>query len=278
MSEAHRRGDFPELNDENRAIWNGNAAWWDDRIGDGNDFQDELIEPTQLQLLDIQPGQTVLDVGCGAGRFTRRVAALGARVVAFDYSERFIARAKERTPGDVTNIEYHVIDATDGAQMLALGEGRFDAAVATMVLMDLAEVGPLFGALRRLLKTGGRFVFSVSHPCFDTAECTKVAEVSEEDGRYVVTSGVKVTGYRTPVARKTEGILGQPQKQYYFHRPLSLIFGIAFENGLIVDGFEEPALKAPPGDESPFHRPLSWRNMPEIPPILVVRMRLKEPS
>jgi hypothetical protein len=37
--------DFPEHTAENRRIWNANARWWDDRIGEGNDFQALLIEP-----------------------------------------------------------------------------------------------------------------------------------------------------------------------------------------------------------------------------------------
>jgi len=269
MSESPPGGDFSHLNDETRAIWDANARWWDDRIGDGNGFQDELIEPTQARLLALEAGETVLDVGCGAGRFTRRMATSGAEIVAFDFSERFIERARERTPEGMTNIDYHVIDATDADGMLALGEGRFDAAVATMMLMDLATLDPLMHALRRMLKPNGRFVFSISHPCFDTSDTSHFAESAEEDGRYVVRSGVKVTRYRTPTAFKTEGVIGQPQAQYYFHRSLETLLTPAFRAGFVIDALEEPAFTRPAQDKMP----LRWKNMPEISPILVVRMR-----
>lgn len=138
MRHGDSESDFSEFNAETRRIWNTNAEWWDDRIGDGNSFQCELIEPATECLLRVCPGETILDVGCEAGRFARRMAELGAHVVAFDFSERFIERAKKRTPLDMKNIEYHVADATDEEQVLALGVNRFDAAVATMALMDMA--------------------------------------------------------------------------------------------------------------------------------------------
>ena len=90
--------DFPEHADENRRIWNANACWWDDRIGEGNDFQTLLIEPATERLLNVTSGDTILDVACGAGRFTRRMASLGATIVAIDTSSEFIARAR----GDTT--------------------------------------------------------------------------------------------------------------------------------------------------------------------------------
>jgi 2-polyprenyl-3-methyl-5-hydroxy-6-metoxy-1,4-benzoquinol methylase len=268
MPDEDPAGRWPGHTRETRRIWDNIAEWWDDRIGDGNDFQDELIEPASERLLALNPGEVVVDVGCGAGRFTRRMAALGARVVASDLSERFIARARQRTPDDA-DIEYHVIDATDAGALLALGEGRFDAAVATMCLMDMPDIDPLMGALAKLLKPGGRFVFSVMHPCFQPPGSAKFAEATEVEGEYTVTRGVRVSAYITPRAFKGIGILGQPESQYYFHRPLGVLLETAFRHGLVMDGIEEPMLAPPENDDGS----LRWRNLRGIPPVLVARLR-----
>lgn len=124
VSELHDKSEFPDHVDENRRIWNANARWWDDKIGDGNKFQTLLIEPATEGLLGISAGDWILDVACGAGRFTRRMAELGAKVVAFDQSAEFISRARERTLKDVS-VEYHVIDAGDVDAILALGNKKF---------------------------------------------------------------------------------------------------------------------------------------------------------
>ena len=47
--------DFPEFKDETVLVWNSIAEWWDDAIGDGNDFQTVLIEPATERMLDLQP-------------------------------------------------------------------------------------------------------------------------------------------------------------------------------------------------------------------------------
>ena len=138
--------DFPEHAAQTAGVWDALADWWDEAIGGGNATQDLLVEPTQERLLDLQPGEAVLDIACGAGRFTRRMAARGAEVVAFDHSERFIARARHHTPPElVPRIDYRIQSADDTSALLALGEGRFDAAVCTMGLMDMARhhSGPL---------------------------------------------------------------------------------------------------------------------------------------
>jgi len=262
--------DTGELNQEARRNWNNLAEWWDDRIGDGNQFQDELIQPATERLLEIKPGTTVLDIACGAGRFGRRMAELGAHVVAFDFSEKFIQRARQRTPPGMKNIEYHAIDGTDRKAMLALGEYRFDRAVATMALMDMADIEPLFDTLPKLLKPGGWFVFSVVHPFFMSPGSSHFAESHEAEGKYWVENGVKITQYLTPVAYKGVGIVGQPTDYHYFHRPLSMLLSTGFRHGFVVDGMEEPALKFNPDPA----RYLSASGMPEIPHIMAVRMRV----
>jgi len=258
------------LNEEVRRIWDANADWWDDRIGEGNALQRELVEPATERLIGDIAGAEILDVACGAGRFARRMAELGGSVVAFDFSERFIARARERTAADVGNIDYHVIDATDEEQLLSLGTNRFDVAVATMALMDMSTLDPLVGALRTMLKPEGRFVFSVLHPCFPPGEAGRFMEETTADGRCATRTGVKVTRYLSPATTRGEGIVGQPEPQYYFHRPLSLLLRPAFEHGFVVDRIEEPAFQ----ERAPQDVASQWHRMSEIPPVLLVRMRI----
>jgi 2-polyprenyl-3-methyl-5-hydroxy-6-metoxy-1,4-benzoquinol methylase len=269
MTAKRQNAEFPEQADENRRIWDANAVWWDDRIGDGNDFQTELIEPATERLLDAGAGDTILDAACGAGRFARRMAELGARVVAFDYSAAFIARARQRTPSDA-GVEYHVVDAANAEAFLSLGSNRFTKAVCTMAIMDMPEIGTLFASLSRMLIPGGAFVFSVTHPCFHSATIQRFAEISEEQpGRHVIHSGVKVSSYLSPFARKTEGIVGQPEPQWFFHRSISTLFRFGFEAGFVVDGIEEPRFP-----EDTVKAGVRWHDMPDIPPVMVVRMKL----
>lgn len=111
----------PKLLAELRDIWDKNAEAWDKRIGSGGGWQTTLIAPTVERMLNIQADQTVSDIACGNGQFSRRLAELGARVVASDFSHKLIELAKRRTTEWTDRIAYHVVDATDESQLLALG-------------------------------------------------------------------------------------------------------------------------------------------------------------
>ncbi len=255
--------------DDVRAAWETNAQWWDEYYKDGNDFHLTLIAPPTERLLGIESGETVLDVACGNGAFTRRMAQLGATVVAFDFSESFVECARARTVEHADRIDYHVLDATDRDAMLALGEGWFDAAVCTMAIMDMEEIEPLAEVLPRLLAPGGRFVFSIMHPSFNNPSTRMVAEHEDREGDLRTVRTVKVERYMTPFSAKGIGIPDQPVPQTYFHRPLHLLLEPFLRHGLAVDGLEETAFT----DPSNARGPLSWDHYPEIPPVLVVRLR-----
>src|SRR5215831_18593380 len=89
--------DFPDLAEESRDIWDQIARWWDARMGEGNDWHRLLIAPAVEKLLAILPGERVLELACGNGQFARRLASMGARVVACDSSMAFLECARLRT-------------------------------------------------------------------------------------------------------------------------------------------------------------------------------------
>jgi len=254
-------------NDEVRAGWDAMAAYWDEQMEAGNTWQQRGIEPTVERLLELQPGERVMEIACGNGEFARRMAELGGRVLATDFSEAMLERARAHG-GEV---EYRAADATSEQELLSLGEaGSFDAAVCNMAMMDMTELDPMIRALGRLLRADGRFVFSTLHPAFNSGNATRIIEQFEDkDGIHRVHS-VKVSAYITPRVGKGVAIEGQPLTQWYFDRPISQLFGACFRHGFVLDGMEEPVLS--PEDVGPGSTTAVFV---EVPPVLVARMRLR---
>jgi 2-polyprenyl-3-methyl-5-hydroxy-6-metoxy-1,4-benzoquinol methylase len=263
-----------DANETTRRAWDQNARYWDTHIGEGNDFVEVLIWPATQRLLTVEPGQRVLDIACGNGLYARRMAALGAEVVAFDFSEAMIERAEARTTStpDAERIEYRVLDATDEAALVTLGECAFDAAVCQMALFDMADIGPLIRALARMLRPNSPFLFSVMHPAFNQPNAAPAASVESPEGRDRVVYGMRVTGYLTSEAARDEAIRNQPSCQLVFHRPLHALLRPAFDAGFVLDALEEPAF---PPDHPSGPLGLSWGgHFHEIPPVLIARLRL----
>ncbi len=252
------------LNDEVRDIWNANADFWDGRMGEGNAFHKTLIEPTQLRLLDVKPGERILDVACGNGQFSRTMAGLGAVVTAIDFSSRMIEIAKSK-PGK--NVEYIVADASSGTDLGKLPD-KFDAIVCTMAMMDMENIEPLISHSPKMLKKHGAFVFSILHPCFHSGEHWIGHEQDDLEGRVRDRYFVKVSDYLLESTLTGVAMADQPRTQHYFHRPLSSIFSHFFRAGFVLDGLEEPSFK---DLESARMFDNVFRN---IPPALVCRMLL----
>lgn len=228
--------DFPSTTSDSKARWEKNADHWDARMGDtSNTFHRMIVRPHTEELLDIKKGDVVLDISCGTGNFSERLAEKGADVVAFDFSEKMIEHARKRRQTFSDNIEFHVCDATQYDDIIALKKGRlFDKAVANMAVMDIAVIEPLFRAVTTVLKPGGIFVFSFHHPCF-----------------------VKPEGYYlTACIHEGEGIIGQPVKQLYYHHSLQDLMHLFFQTGFVIDGFFEE-----PDDDK------------EVPVIIIIRLR-----
>lgn len=94
-------------------------------------------------------GQVWLDVGCGAGTYSRWLAARGAQVIALDYSQPSLAKAA-RLPGNA-GLPFAVADAT----CLPLPAACADGVLLFGVLQALSSPVPALAELRRVLRPGG---------------------------------------------------------------------------------------------------------------------------
>lgn len=104
-------------------------------------------------------GQRVLDLGCGEGHVARRVHAAGGQVAALDLSSELLRIARARGAG----IEYIHGDAQD---LRAFPDATFDIVYSNLALMDIPDLCAVYREVRRVVRAGGRFVFTLVHPCF----------------------------------------------------------------------------------------------------------------
>ena len=56
--------DLKQANQKTRMIWNKNAAYWDEYMGEGNDFVEVLCWPSIESMLDAPQGGRILDITC----------------------------------------------------------------------------------------------------------------------------------------------------------------------------------------------------------------------
>jgi ubiquinone/menaquinone biosynthesis C-methylase UbiE len=116
-------------------------------------------------------GGRVLDVGCGVGRWSRRLAARGAQVVGVDLSSTMVDEASRRTAaaGLSSSCRFTEGDVTQ----LSLGE-RFDSILAVTVLQHVLDPDcwrDALHALRAHLRTGGRLVALEAAPTRASTRC-----------------------------------------------------------------------------------------------------------
>lgn len=138
-----------------------------------------LFHRDQFLELVPPPGRRTLDLGCGEGRLSRDLTAIGHDVVGVDLSPTMLAAAKEADP----DLETRLADAAQ----LPFEDGSFDLVVAFMSLQDMDDPDAAIGEAARVLETGGRLCLAVVHPLasagqFDGDDATSAFVI---DGSYL---------------------------------------------------------------------------------------------
>lgn len=102
-----------------------------------------------IALLNPQPGEGILDLGCGTGHLTNVIAQSGAQVVGIDSSASMIEAARAEYP----EVEFMQADARDFSFPY-----HFDAIFSNAVLHWISDAESVAQSISRALRTGGRFV------------------------------------------------------------------------------------------------------------------------
>ena len=229
-------GSREESRDKSVKTWEELASWWDQRQTDAGDlWHRTLINPTVFQVLGSVTGLQVLELACGNGYLCRHLARQGAKVVGVDASAAMIERAKVREATEPLGVAYHVAYT---AKLEMFRDASFDVVLCNMALFDIEDAAQTIRETSRVLRSGGRFVASLIHPCFDTGEAS--AWLIERAG-LTTTVYRKVSRYREVFSYQNpwRGAEGTWYTIAY-HRPLSWYVRAIRSAGLAVTAFEEP--------------------------------------
>jgi trans-aconitate methyltransferase len=129
--------------------------WNSSRYAENARFVSDLGQPV-LELLNPQPGERILDLGCGDGDLTEKLVAAGAHVIGVDSSESMVAAAQAR------GLDVRLMDAYN----LKLN-AEFDAVFSNAAMHWMKrEPDSVLNGVSRALKPGGRFASEMGgHGC-----------------------------------------------------------------------------------------------------------------
>jgi SAM-dependent methyltransferase len=138
--------------------------YWNSKVGEEwarqADLMDRMLQPmTQpaFDLLELKPGERVLDIGCGAGATTLAAARYigDGQAVGVDISKPLLELARERA--NTWGANAHFVEADVSAAPLR--DAPFDAAFSRFGVMFFDDPSAAFAKIRAALKPGGRIVF-----------------------------------------------------------------------------------------------------------------------
>lgn len=189
------------------------------------------------------PSRRTLDLGCGEGRLSRDLKALGHHVVSVDASPTMLAAARDVDP----QIETHLADAA----ALPFADGAFDCVVAFMSLQDVDDLDGAICESARVLESGGRLCLAIVHPINSAGRFE-----SEDPASRFVVERAYLERFRYQDAVKRDGLEMTFVSE---HRPLETYVDALADAGLVIERVREPAI---PDSAIVHERSRRWQRLP----------------
>jgi ubiquinone/menaquinone biosynthesis C-methylase UbiE len=197
-----------------KTSWGQEAEWYDTLLSMDNTYQKDVILPNMIRLMDIHPGERVLDVACGQGFFSKAFAERGAEVLGVDISFQLIEIAKQKTG---VREKYMVLPADKLSGNVS--PKSYDKACIILALQNIENYQESVAEVARALKVGGKFYIVLNHPSFRIPKMTSWGWDEEKKVQYR-----RVDEYLSESRAEIEMHPGAKKESvtYSFHRPLQL--------------------------------------------------------
>jgi SAM-dependent methyltransferase len=226
-----------------RELWEAEAgafAAWARKPG-----QDSYWQHHRDQFLPFlpKPGRRTLDIGCGEGRVSRDLKALGHVVEGVDGSSSMVALAREADP----SIPVHHADAA----ALPFADGYADLAVMFMSLQDIDDFRGAIREAHRVLVPGGRLAFAIVHPLNSAGRFASEAN----DSPFVI-QGNYLDVFRTTDHVERDGLAMTFHSE---HRPIEAYSRAIEDAGFLIEAIREPRV---PDAAAQSERSKRWQRVP----------------
>ncbi|MBV1924906.1 MAG: class I SAM-dependent methyltransferase [Dokdonia sp.] len=200
--------------------------------------------PNTLKLLEDVGGKSVLDAGCGPGKYAEILLSKGASVTGFDFSPEMIKHAKERNKNQGT---FFVHDFSTPLTMIA--DQSFDFVLCALALHYVEDWNDTLREFHRVLKDHGQLIISIEHPFFEYNYF--------KSSDYFKTEAVKCTwkGFGFPIEINS------------YRRSLTECIQPLTQNGFYIDQLVEPK----PLKEFEALDPKHYKELNEFPAFLCIR-------
>ncbi len=215
-------------NDE--TSWGPVAGWYDEMLHDEKSFQKNVIVPNLLRLMNIQKGESVLDLACGTGYFSNIFFKEGALVQGVDIGAELIQIAKESSP---VSIQYSVSSADKIPQIKT---SSLDKVVIVLALQNIENVAGVLAECKRVLKSSGSLYIVMNHPAFRIPQSSEWGWDESKNIEYR-----RIEKYLSESKISIDMHPGEKKKQktISFHRSLQYYFKQFAKSNFCVTRLEE---------------------------------------
>jgi len=213
-----------------KTSWGQASQWYDKIVGEkGHFYHRELIIPNLLELLDLRPSDSLLDLACGQGVFSRAIPEK-VSYTGLEISGALLEQAKSYSK----NKKQAFIQA-DLTQPWPEFLQAYTHAVCILALQNIEKPELVFSQLSQHMPDRGTFIVVLNHPCFRIPRQSRWHVDRESKTQFREMSSY-MSAQKIPIVTHPGK---NQQTTWSFHLPLSAYTTMASKHGFYVETIHE---------------------------------------